>query len=175
MLPLLPLLALGGITLIVANQRQEISWRQAFLRATILTNVFLVITTEILSLIRGITRIGIALTWLLPLILIIFWLTQRRKIGQPINWPVLYFPANRMDRILVFGLFTILGVTALVAWLTPPQTWDSLRYHLPRVAHWAQEMAVRHFATGMHVQNSMTPGAEMTILHFYVLAGCPGR
>ncbi len=171
MLALLPLLALAGITWIVANQIPQISWRQAFLRAAILTGVFIIFTTEILSLFRGITPFGLTLTWVLPLVLSAIWLVRWWKSGQPLRRPHFYFPASWFDRVLVFGLLSVLAVTALVAWLTPPQTWDSLRYHLPRVAHWAQERAVRHFATGMNVQNYMTPGAEMIILHFYVLVG----
>jgi hypothetical protein len=41
---------------------------------------------------------------------------------------------------------------------------------MPRVAHWAQERTLRPFATGIEVQNSRTPGAEMIVLHLYVLA-----
>jgi len=73
--------------------------------------------------------------------------------------------------MLFIGIIGILIITALVAWITPPQTWDSLNYHMPRVAHWAQQQAVRHYATGIEVQNNMPPGAEMLALHVYVLSG----
>jgi hypothetical protein len=171
MLAALPAITLAGITLIVANQMLLISWRQAFLRAAILSGVYIIFTTEILSQFRGITIISLSITWILLLILIAIWFFKRWRTNQRLSWPPFYFPTGWFDRILVIGLITVLGITALVAWLTPPQTWDSLRYHLPRVAHWAQERAVRHFATGMDVQNNLTPGAEMMILHLYVLAG----
>jgi len=41
---------------------------------------------------------------------------------------------------------------------------------MSRVAHWAQEKSLRHFATGIEIQNSRSPGAQIFILHFYVLS-----
>jgi hypothetical protein len=40
---------------------------------------------------------------------------------------------------------------------------------MPRVAHWAQQGSVQHFATGIEVQNSRTPGAEYLVLQTYIL------
>jgi hypothetical protein len=60
--------------------------------------------------------------------------------------------------------------TGIVAWVTPPQTWDSLTYHLSRVAHWAQDRSIWHYATGIDRQTSMPPGAEEQVLNFYVLS-----
>ncbi len=63
----------------------------------------------------------------------------------------------------------VLIPTFLVAWSTPPQTWDSLTYHLARVAHWAQNASIWHYASGIERQISMTPGAELITLNNYVL------
>jgi hypothetical protein len=52
-----------------------------------------------------------------------------------------------------------------------PQTWDSLSYHLSRVAHWSQNRSVGHYLTGIERQNSMSPAAELLILNTYVLTG----
>ena len=41
---------------------------------------------------------------------------------------------------------------------------------MSRVAHWAQQNGVQHFATGIEVQNNMAPGAEFLVLHSYVLS-----
>jgi hypothetical protein len=41
---------------------------------------------------------------------------------------------------------------------------------MARVAHWAQAGSVGHYATGIERQNLMAPGAEMGMLHAYVLA-----
>jgi len=73
-------------------------------------------------------------------------------------------------RPLLAGVVLVLTVTATVAWLSPPQTWDSLVYHMSRVAHWAQNRSVWHYATGIDRQGSMSPGAEVITLNFYVLS-----
>jgi hypothetical protein len=62
-------------------------------------------------------------------------------------------------------------VTAVVAWFAPPNTYDSLTYHLSRVAHWAQNGSVKPYSTGIMRQLFMSPGAEFAILHTYVLSG----
>jgi hypothetical protein len=59
----------------------------------------------------------------------------------------------------------------LVAFIAPPNTFDSLNYHMARVAHWAQNQSLRHFVTGTDIQNSYTPGAEIAIFNSFVLAG----
>jgi len=65
----------------------------------------------------------------------------------------------------------VVFLTAIVAWFTPPQTWDSFNYHQSRIAHWSQERGVRFFATGIIKQNIYSPAAEIIGLHFYILSG----
>jgi len=62
-------------------------------------------------------------------------------------------------------------LVAVVAWRAPVQTWDSLTYHMSRVAHWAQNASLRPFATGIERQLYMPPGAEIAYLQAYVLGG----
>lgn len=131
----------------------------------------MILVTEVLSIFRAVTPLGLASVWVLPCLAAVGWLIPRVKRGSPVRLPSWELPSGWLDRMLLLGVVVIVCVTGLIAWLTPPQTWDSLNYHLSRVAHWAQERAVRHFATGIEVQNSMPPGAEMAILQFYVLAG----
>ncbi len=61
-------------------------------------------------------------------------------------------------------------VTALIAWVAPSNAIDSLRYHLPKVAHWAQNRSVGFYTTGTFGQNDYPPGSEMIVLQDYVLA-----
>jgi hypothetical protein len=169
LLALLPLSALIVIFLILIRRFPGQDGRLVYLRAALLWGAYMVLETELLSLVRGITPLGLALAWALPVLAGGAWLIQDvRRNGNFIKTPTRP-PLHFADRLLLLGVGAILGITALLAWLTPPQTWDSLNYHLPRVAHWAQEKAVRHYTTGIDVQNSMPPGAEMIILQVYVL------
>jgi multidrug transporter EmrE-like cation transporter len=59
-------------------------------------------------------------------------------------------------------------ITGAVAWLAPPQTWDSLNYHMARVAHWAQNGLIAHFATG--IRYKCISLGQKSSCHEYVLA-----
>ena len=88
-------------------------------------------------------------------------LSSFRNMDRPEGW---------LDWVLLGGIVFYLVMTALVAFLAPPNTFDSLNYHMARVAHWVQNQSLRHFVTGLDIQNSNTPGAEAAILNVFVLA-----
>jgi len=169
LLSLLPLAAFIVIFLVLIRRFPSLDGRQMYLRAAVLWGAYMVLETELLSLVRGVTPAGLALAWAIPVFAGGAWLIQDARRRRPIAFPRLRLPLHWADGVLLLGVLAILGITALLAWVTPPQTWDSLNYHMPRVAHWAQEKAIQHFTTGIDVQNSMPPGAEMIILQAYVL------
>ncbi|UCF60776.1 MAG: hypothetical protein JSV37_13615 [Anaerolineaceae bacterium] len=171
MLIIFPVLAFVGIFLSLGNLDSENGSERAFFRASILWGTYLILMTEGLSLLEGITPWGLTLGWLLPLLVTGGFFVFRVKAKLPIVFPKVHFPKGRWDRLLMLAVLVVIGLTALLAWLSPPQTWDSLTYHMARVAHWAQQRAVRHYVTGIGYQNSMPPGSEIAMLHVYVLFG----
>jgi hypothetical protein len=170
MLVLLPPLTLFGFFLVLWNVEPDNDWRTGILRAGMATGLYATISLEILSLFQAVTRINLVILWLIPLLGTTGWLVYRIRKGSRIRSLNLIFPRDRFKKFLLIGVLSILIITALVAWKTPPQTWDSLNYHMSRVAHWAQQKAVRHYPTGIEVQNNMPPGAELLVLHSYVLS-----
>ena len=112
---------------------------------------------------------GLIIAWMVPILAFAYWLWQKNKAGNKVALPEFRFPGSWWNRFLFLILCFVLVTTALVAWVTPPQTWDSLTYHLSRVAHWAQDRSIWHYATGIDRQTSMPPGAEEFILNSYVL------
>jgi hypothetical protein len=68
--------------------------------------------------------------------------------------------------VVAYGAALIL--TAL--WFEPNNA-DSLAYHLTRVAHWAQEGSIGHFATHYTAQLELAPLHELDLLHLHLLAG----
>ena len=66
-----------------------------------------------------------------------------------------------MSPFLIILLLTIL--------FNAPNTWDSLTYHMSRVAHWIQNGSVDYYFTTNSRQNEMGPGAEYLILFFQIL------
>lgn len=164
-------LAYFSIFLAVGNSRLSNDWRQATLRAAILWMGYLVLLTELLSLFNAITKAALIVGWLLPEFVSIFYLWQRHKKGNRILLPKIDRPKGWFDWALLGGIIFYLVMTAIVAYLAPPNTFDSLNYHMARVAHWAQNHSLRHFVTGLDILNSNTPGAEAAILNSFVLAG----
>lgn len=64
----------------------------------------------------------------------------------------------------------ILSLTLLIAVLSLPNNFDSLTYHMARVAEWIQHQSVRFFSTAIPRQNHAMPLAEYAILHLQILS-----
>ncbi len=169
LLALLPILAFGCISIYLKNKNPSDPTRRVILHSAICSSGYLVLCMEVLSIFHWITVAGLVVTWMVPVLIFAFWAWQVKKTGVRLAIPAFSFPKNWWDRFLFLIICTVLAVTALVAWVTPPQTWDSLTYHLSRVAHWAQDRSIWHYATGIDRQTSMPPGAEEFILNSYVL------
>lgn len=67
--------------------------------------------------------------------------------------------------LALVGALTL--VTALVA---APNNWDSMTYHLARIAAWVELGDVVHYPTHIDPQLYQPPGAELLMLQSYVLA-----
>jgi hypothetical protein len=169
---ILPAVALVLTWLVLMAADADRGPSRNLLRAIVLAGGWTVVVTEALSLVYGITQAALAAAWLLPSLGLAAWLVAHRRRIREIRLKLAdALPATRGEWALTCGVTAILGVTALVAFFAPPQTWDSLNYHMSRVAHWAQAATIRIYATGIEVQNSRPPAAEYGILHLYVLAG----
>ena len=166
---LLPLLALGLGVASLANARPGWRWEEAFLRGVVYFGAFAVIGTEALGLIRGVTRPGLALLWFIPVCLLAARLMRQARRGPRLRLPSIPLSWSGPEWVLLLILAVFLTGTGLVAYLAPPNNWDSLTYHMARVAHWAQAGSLNHYATGIERQNLMPPGAEIGMLHAYVL------
>lgn len=168
LIPVLVFLGLGALLL-------RRGWAQgiggAFLRALVLSGLIASFMIEILSPLHAITPLGLGLGWaLIGAAVAVVWVRSPSTTPSIHSWlPVPQPPKSRVERVSLVIVALALLLTGIVAWRTPPQTWDSLNYHMPRVAHWAQQGSVEHFATGVELQNSRTPGGEYLLLQVYVL------
>jgi hypothetical protein len=171
LLGLLPLAVLIGLILLLANLQSDSSWRRACLHAGVLWGSYIVLLNELLSIWKAITLVGLVVAWSLPLLGIAVYLILQARRGRKIRLPRPGRPQGWSQVFLIIGVIFILSVTAVLAWHSPPQTWDSLNYHMPKVAHWAQNQSIHHYVTGIATQNYMSPGMEFVVLHFYILSG----
>jgi hypothetical protein len=149
----------------------ELGWRRSVLRAALIWGVWLVLSTEVLSLFKALTPWGFSLAWLLSALIGGGWLVFRLRGGHTLRRPTLDLLKQPVNAAMVVVVLVIFALTLVVAWFAPPNTFDSLNYHMSRVAHWAQNHSVAHYPSGMELQNSYSPLAEYSILHFYILSG----
>jgi hypothetical protein len=169
LLAFIPLLAFICVLIYLKNRNQSDPTRRVLIHSSIWFTCYLVLCMEILSIFQWITVLGLVIAWTVPIVGCVFWLRHKKTAGDRVILPGLQFPHSWWNRFLLLIICVVLVTTAIVAWVTPPQTWDSLTYHLSRVAHWAQDRSIWHYATGIDRQTSMPPGAEELILNSYVL------
>lgn len=167
---LTPLLTFLIGLIVVHNYRPKVEFRRNFVWTVVLTGAYVVLVTEFLSLFHAVTTIHLIIAWAVPAPLLSYVLLKRVRQGQKIQVPTFPRPDGKLEIVLWLGIGIILIATAFVAWKSPPQTWDSLNYHMSRVAHWAQQGGLDHFSTGIEVQNNMAPGAEILVLHSFLLS-----
>ncbi|MQM28982.1 hypothetical protein [Glycomyces albidus] len=68
-------------------------------------------------------------------------------------------------------VIAILAVSAAVlAIASSPNNFDSQTYHLPRIEHWVQNASVAVYATEIHRQVDIGPGAEYLLTHLRLLS-----
>lgn len=168
---LIPFFAFLITFLALGNRWPELGWRRAFLRAAVLWGAAAVVLTKILSLSAAVRPSYLLAGWMALTTLVAIDLARTLRERGSLDLPSFVWPQDVPARVALVAVLMVVVITGLVAWIAPPNTWDSLNYHMSRVAHWAQLGAVRHYATGIEVQNNMPPGAELLVLNFYVLAG----
>ena len=167
---LLPVLAFAALVISVYNSKATLPLRQAFLRAAGLWASYAILTLELLSLGRFIRKPVLILSWAMLLLVVGFILTKQIR-SNSFRWPSLPSFRPWPESLLTTLVIGVLITTALVAWFAPPQAIDTLHYQMSRVAHWAQNHSIHHYTTGVEAQNSRSPGAQIFILHLYVLSG----
>jgi 4-amino-4-deoxy-L-arabinose transferase-like glycosyltransferase len=72
---------------------------------------------------------------------------------------------------LLCGVGIVVVLVGLTAIVSPPNTWDAMQYHMPRLVHWLEQRSVAFFATHDLRQLHMSPGAEYFRLQFHALSG----
>ncbi|MFW5713414.1 MAG: hypothetical protein ACOCYU_01955 [Brevefilum sp.] len=157
--------------IIVGNAEREPNWRLALIQTTILWGTYLILGTEILSLFTAIHRTSLSIMWALPILAVIVWMFVWLKRGKILRLPVVYHRNSWVGFVLDMFVILILVVTALVALISPPNSYAAMVTRMSRVAHWEQNETLAHYPTGIESQNSNTSGAEQIALNFYILGG----
>jgi hypothetical protein len=165
---LLPIVTLAAICLAVRQHTGDI--RHALLRGAVLWGIFSALSLEILGRFRLINRTSLTVLWIAALFSLLVYLAMMAEQDRKLFLPRVVKPESGSEWVMTIGIAVIVILTGVIAWKAPPNTWDALNYHMPRVAHWAQQNSLDHFATGIEFQNYLPPGASYLVLQFYVLS-----
>ncbi|MDJ1504455.1 hypothetical protein [Xanthocytophaga agilis] len=84
---------------------------------------------------------------------------------------LLYKALSIYEKVLIFSIGSLLILLFAIGLMTPPNTWDSMTYHMARVMHWIQNQSVDHYPSHIIRQHYQPPFAEYIILHLQLLSG----
>lgn len=164
MLAILPLACLVLFVLLAASPERP--WREAVLDGAVGFGVAATLVTELLGLLRGLGFWGLAIAWavLAAGLGVLLWR------GRPLRLPPVPRP-GWPDAPLLLVPAAVCAATLLSALLSAPNNWDSMTYHLGRVAHWLRAGSVEHFPTTILRQLHQPPFAEYLLAHLQALSG----
>jgi hypothetical protein len=165
---LLPILAL--VLLIPILGRTGRTWRQSVLAAAVVWGVWLTAGTEVLSALRLLSTGSVTAWWTVTVIILGVAVTTQRCVPIAVGNDA-SVRTRIPERRLAGGLVFILLTTLTVALVAPPNTFDSMTYHMSRVMHWIENRSVVHYPTHIGRQLYLAPGAEFAILHLQLLTG----
>jgi hypothetical protein len=131
------------------------------------------VTTEALNLAGALNRTGVLVAWAVVAVAgltqLSKWARTARRAGPSEPAPALAeSPWRTANLVLLGSLVVTLTVVALCA---PPNTYDSMTYHMGRVVHWLQNESLAPFPTPIWRQLSNPPGAEFAIAQLQLVSG----
>lgn len=145
--------------------------RERLLAAAVIGGAAVAVLSEILGALAWLTRAGILAAWALVLIVGIALLVRSRG-ATPSSAPApAAVPWRGLDLAMLAWVVVVAVLTGVVALAAAPTTYDSLTYHLARVAHWAQNRTLAPYPTSIARQLYQPPWAELAALHLWLLAG----
>jgi hypothetical protein len=175
---ILPLAALLGI--LITLRLRAISWRESFLISCVLWSLLVAVTTELFSVEGLLTRSTIAGAW--AAVSVVAWAAAGRALtqNQALQKMTEYSPSARNlfrttlfweEKILVGFLGVVLGITVLIAVISPPNIWDAMQYNMPRVVMWMENHSVHFYPTIDYQQLTMSPWCDFAMMHLALLQG----
>ena len=146
-------------------------WRRSLLESMTVWGGYLAATTELLGSIGEITKTNVALAWLGLICTCIGTILLRLRRDKP-RWELPKLARlDSVEWLALVAILMLLALTGIAAFVSPPNTWDVMEYHMPRVVQWIERRSLAYYPTHDCPQLFYPPFAEWTILHFHLLAG----
>lgn len=157
--------------------------REAFAFAAVAWAAYSVLCVELLSLGAGhdlaaprgghLTRLSLVLVWTPPAAFgaAAAYRFRASAEGARAAATELWRTTDTRTRLCLATTTACVAIVGIVAVAAAPNNWDSMTYHLARVAAWVRLGGVSHYATSVEPQLYQPPGAEMLVAHWHVLTG----
>lgn len=169
MLFILPFLVYISILWIILDRyHQKFDSRILILLASVIWGTLLTLFTEVLSILNRFEFVYLVTAWGVSLLFMGGYLFIKKQ------KPRFDFSIKRLERLGYFQIVCILGVmllTGIIAFVAAPNNWDSMVYHMSRVAHWVQNRSVDFYPTSIIRQLYLPPWSEYAIANFQILSG----
>jgi hypothetical protein len=144
--------------------------RLSTIKAFIGIAFFSYIICEILSLFNVFSFNYVLIFWGLINGLIIYLNKEKIKLNVFSVFSQKIIIPKKEKSILFFIFFLIILPLLFLAIFIPPNNWDSMAYHLPRVEHWIQNKNIYPYPTNIVRQVLTSPLSEYIIANFQILA-----
>ncbi len=159
------------------GERTARSKRESLLASSVFCAIWSAAGSELLSLATEIRFWPVLIWWLLPVLA--YGVTSRRtgtfrpaepdgaafasgkQAGGPLTW---------RGKTAIGAAIVVMAYALGAALLSPPNNFDAIAYHMPRIIFWMQQHSLRDFPTSDPLQLCMPPGSEMIGLQLMVLA-----
>jgi 4-amino-4-deoxy-L-arabinose transferase-like glycosyltransferase len=168
MLLILPIIALTFLYCIFYNINSfNNSWRLSIISSAVIWGLIVTAITETLSWFHFITFESFLSAWfVIDVVIIAFYYKLTSQ-----NTRVVNLKQSKLSTVLLSGTGLIILSTGLIGIVAPPNNWDSMDYHMPRVLHWVQNYSVAHYPVSYTPQLYQNPWSEFVIMHFQLLSG----
>ena len=144
--------------------------RLAFIKAFIGIAFFSYIICELLSIFNLFAFNYVLISWLLINSIIIYLNKEKIKLNVFSIFSQKVIIPKKEKNILFLIFFLIVLPILLLAIFIPPNNWDSMAYHLPRVEHWIQNKNIYPYPTNIVRQVLTSPLSEYMIANFQILS-----
>ena len=142
--------------------------RLSIIKAYICIAYFSYLTCEILSIFNVFTLNYVLILWLLINGIIFYLNKEKIKLNVFSLFSHKITITKQESFILYFIFLLIILPLLLLSIFIPPNNWDSMAYHLPRVEHWIQNKNVYPYPTNIVRQVLTSPLSEYMIANFQI-------
>ncbi len=149
-------------------------WRPALVKAAILFGVTVTADTELLALPGLLEAPAVSAVWVAECLGAGLLVWRRRELVVARLRDVRAVRPPRQAWLAALPLGFILLATGVTAAVAPPNTYDSMAYHMARVAHWIADTSLAPYPTNILRQLFEPPWSEYAILQLQILSAGDG-